>query len=155
MPYGREESCRLAVEANIKTPRTLETQQQFDLITTLKPFAGQRFTISVSADEDSLNLVEVIKGILQAAGWLFIPSNNLIQISGKPYTIVVTAGVRIRVSVSDYSRFENVALFLSAALRSQGIWSQLEVISDPVLDNAINIAVGSKPLAIPQRQPQA
>src|SRR5712692_8277241 len=65
-PTAAKNQCRLAVEANIKTPRTLETQQQFDLITTLKPFAGQRFTISVSADEDSLNLVEVIRGILQA-----------------------------------------------------------------------------------------
>jgi hypothetical protein len=68
-----------AAEANLalerlKTPRTLNGEQQQRIVDKLKPFAGQRFSPLIFPDGESISLLRVIEGILDRAGWV---KNNI------------------------------------------------------------------------------
>jgi hypothetical protein len=56
-----------------RAPRILTAEQQNTIIDTLKPFAGQKYSLSVAAGNEPEALLCVLDAILQRAGWIQHP----------------------------------------------------------------------------------
>jgi Tfp pilus assembly protein PilX len=69
--------------AKLKAPRTLGGEQQSRLVSKLKPFAGQTFSLKVVADTEPISLMSMIETVLASAGWVNIPSQiGDVQVGG-------------------------------------------------------------------------
>lgn len=70
----KEASDAALALAKFKAPRTLSPEQRENLISALKPFAGQNFALAVFSDPEALALVRVLDALLKSAGWNRVPS---------------------------------------------------------------------------------
>ena len=60
--------------AKLQEPRTIGPEEQENIITALKEFAGQNFSFTVFPDPEPLALLRALDAVLVSAGWLRVPS---------------------------------------------------------------------------------
>jgi hypothetical protein len=82
----------LALE-RFKQPRSLSVEQQDELKSALKPFAGQNFALAVFPDPEALALVRVLDRLLKSASWNRVPSQIHRESGGQSGILVDVAGV--------------------------------------------------------------
>lgn len=143
------EATRATLElAKIKTPRTLNKEQQGRIAASIRAFPDTPFDLWVSIDSDSTGLMNSIDDVLRSAKWRF-SSAGIIQIANKA-GIIADSGVSIHFAEETRAALEAPALALGNALRAEGI--PLTVFADQKAANAdkdrtrIHIMIGSKPL---------
>jgi len=138
--------------AKFMQPRTLSPEQQEKSIAALKPFAGQNFAFAVFPDPEPLALLRVLNELLQAAGWIRVPSQIqreggvLLEAAGGSAASISDAGIDAYLAPDDMDSVSAQSAFC-AALTAAGI--RCERHRTPQLDNkmprAITISVGKKP----------
>ena len=130
--------------ARLKAPRTLGGEQQKRLITYLKPFAGQTFSLNVVADTEPLSLMSMIKTVLASAGWVNIPSQiGDIEVGGAG----IAYGTAVELQMprqGNPEAWERAKLFASA-LTAEGIVASAKLNSALKDPQAINVMIGRKP----------
>jgi hypothetical protein len=156
------EAARRATEATealdrIRLPRELTHIPQ--LATTLRPFKDTEYTFaSVFADEESMQLLKQIEGMLQLAGWKRLKVSNLnlgipaFQISGRNDLVNMSSNTGIHISVDSPETFETLqALPVEklpmpvriALLLNDGIFSNLSPTEDAKDKNRVELESGS------------
>lgn len=130
--------------AKLKAPRTLGGEQQSRLVTKLKPFAGQTFSLNVVADTEPISLMSMIETVLASAGWVNIPSQiGDVQVGGAGMAYGTAVELQMP-PVGNPEAWERAKLFASA-LTAEGIVAKATL--NPALKDpqAINVMVGRKP----------
>ena len=87
---ARAEEAQLEL-ARIIEPRTIAPEDQQTLIDRLKPFAGQRYDLTVFADSESQNLLWSIYRILNEAGWP-------LRLYTNAHTSALERGISVRIA---------------------------------------------------------
>ena len=81
--------------ARIKAPRWIAPEDQQTLVARLKPFAGQRYDLTVFQDGESRNLLWSIYSLLNAAGWVYTEG------LAKDIAVSVTPDLKVKPSLLD------------------------------------------------------
>ncbi len=130
--------------AKMRVPRTLTSEQQAHLLSVLKPFAGQKFSLSVQGEAEAIDLLKTLKAILVSAGWVQIPTQLGAVEIGDAGQIFVT-GVVVEITPKAEMKRAEIAALLANELNASGIatraWRNVQLRDDA----AINVAVGKKP----------
>ena len=135
--------------ARLKRPRTIAPEAQEKIITVLKRYAGQHYSLSVFQDPESLALLRVLDFTLKSSGWLRVPSQNgviVLEVDGTTAGTSHDSGVAAFVG-PDNRDAEAALLALSKTLTAAGIPcqpSRTEQLRDKT-PKAILINVGKKP----------
>ena len=129
--------ARIKIEEKL-APRNLSIEQQENISSKVKAFAGQPFTIITYPDDgETLSLAGTLDRVLISAGWVGVPVKEFLGFS-------LIVGIVIKIAPSRASDFKKVADALSSALVEERIVAKVEV--DPeARPNAIQIRVGKKP----------
>jgi hypothetical protein len=132
--------------ARLTTPRQLSPDQQQHIVSALKAFAPQKFSLAVSPETEPLNLLANLKNLLLLSGWIQTPPTGFGDIAIGDAASAIGNGVIPRFASSAIPRTREAANALAAALNAQGIESKVE--SDPRVHDPseINLLVGSKPI---------
>lgn len=140
--------AQLALE-QFKADRTLNADQQTQLIGKLKKFAGQLYILSVVPEQEPIRLIKLLDTILTEAGWKNIPGPAVVRTAeGIAVSTAVAPGVRVQIASSRAADdgFVTRAREVAEALNDEGIAAEaakvVEIETDPT---AIQIRVGSKP----------
>jgi hypothetical protein len=156
------EAVRRATEATealnrVRLPRELTHIPE--LATTLRPFKDTEYTFaSVFADDESMQLLKQIEGMLQLAGWKRLKVSNMnlgipaFQISGRNDIVNMGAYTGIHISVDSSETLEALqALPVEklptpvriALLLNEGIFSNLSPPEDTKDNNRVEIESGT------------
>lgn len=119
---ARAEEAKLEL-ARITEPRTIAPKDQQTLIDRLKQFAGQRYDLTVFADNESQNLLWSIYRILNEAGWIYTDAHTSalglgmsVRITGD-LTVRVSPHAGLRASMQKDLRFDSPTGLALAALK--------------------------------------
>jgi chromosome segregation ATPase len=143
------EEARLELE-RLKTPRTLNAEQQARIVDRVKTFAGTPYNFVVMAETEPMNLMVHIDAALETAGWKLVSweSDNplIIKRDGKPKAgVSVTEGLGIEIAESKRAEWEDPAEALANALAAEGLIPKLNSSTLPdVKSDAIHIVIGEK-----------
>jgi hypothetical protein len=141
--------------AKLKTPRTLNVEQQALISDALKPFGKQQFDVAISVMDEPKTLLPMIENALKHAGWQQIDwkgNANIAEIDysreGSPTVgIVPLSGVVVQMHPEKIKELFSAAQALAAILNKEGIDAKAE--SGLGVSNgnvaAIHILIGSKP----------
>lgn len=135
--------------ARFTEPRTIAPEDQDEIITLLKPYAGQHYGFSVFQDPEPLALLRVIDAVLKTAGWQRVPSqvgDIVVDAAGSTAGTSSESGVTAFIG-PDNAEAETVLLTLSRALSAAGIPCEphrTEQLRDKT-PKAILINIGKKP----------
>src|SRR5258708_3531474 len=122
--------------------RTVPPEKQQAIVSQLKKFSGQPFTIRTFQDDDeAVNLTRIVLKLLLAAGWNRKESPHVMA-------FVHLDGISVEVAPSRAADFEPAAKALASALNNAGIDAVEKI--NPGEDNAsnasmIHVRVGKKP----------
>ena len=153
---ARAEEAQLEL-ARITEPRTISPEAQQTLIDRLKPFAGQRYDLTVFADSESQKLLWSIYRTLNEAGWVYTNAHTSVLERGMSVRITrdltvrasVDAGIRASMQ-SDLRNDSSTAIALAAlkfSMEEAGLEFPAGFRHEPkenVPDDLIVIAVGEK-----------
>ena len=154
--HAEERAAKAELDlAKLKTPRTLNSEQQTRISAALKPFTGQIFDIALNIDDESKNLLPQIEDTMKAAGWSQIDWKgasgtadiNFVR-AGRPIAgIASVSGVIIQMHSEQVEKMKGAASILASALDAEGISARAELgLGIPNTNaTAIHILVGSKP----------
>ena len=153
---ARAEEAQLEL-ARITEPRTIAPEDQQTLIDRLKPFAGQRYDLTVFADSESQRLLWSIYRTLNEAGWVYTNAHTSALESGmslritRNLTVRVSADTGIKASMQTGLRFDSPTAAALAELKVSMEEAGLEFSAgflhnakENVPDDLIVIAVGEK-----------
>ena len=119
---ARAEEAQLEL-ARIIEPRTIAPEDQQTLIDRLKPFAGQRYDLTVFADSESQNLLWSIYRILNEAGWVYTNAHTSALERGisvriaRDLTVRTSVDAGIRASMQNDMRNDSPTAITLAALK--------------------------------------
>jgi hypothetical protein len=135
----------------LRTPRTINAEQQKRISDKCKPFAGVRFDDAVFTDPESEALLRQIEAILTTAGWEQIDWKGAAIVflrTNLPKTgLCSLEGVVIQMHPQHLSEFWKPAQDLASALKAEGIEAKAEAALGITNDNpmAIHVLIGKKP----------
>lgn len=131
----------------IKTPRTISTQDQSEIIVALKPFAGTPYDLSVAADSESVAFLKIIHSVLSSAGWTQVAAKGPIGISNSNPLIGITlnVGIFIELDAGKFPLWGAATDKLVGLLKAKTITAQGNAALTGVDPNAVHIMVGKKP----------
>jgi hypothetical protein len=139
----------LALE-KFKADRSLNGQQRAALVSKIRSFAGQEYTLSASSDQESLRFVRVLDSILAEAGWVKRPNPS--QLTTADGEVGISAapepGVRIQIAATSQNdpQLEMRARALADGLAAEGISSMPTFVQElEHWPKWIQVRVGSKP----------
>jgi len=125
-------------------PRRLSADQVQHLVTLLKPFAGQEFSLAVAPDPEAIDLLKTIDSVVNAAGWRVIPAQMQSDVAVGKAAQVFTTGVRIQFAMNASAETIRRAKILAAALNDDGIWTIAEPNPDLKSASALNVVGGAR-----------
>jgi hypothetical protein len=141
--------------AKLKTPRTLNAEQQKRIAEKLKPFTGKQFDIALLVEPETQDLLPQIEGALKAAGWVEINWKGGGSIAEMSFTrkdrpnagIVAVTGVIIQMHPEQIRELGTAANALASALSTEGVAAQAQSGLGVTNGNsqAIHILIGRKP----------
>jgi hypothetical protein len=115
---ARKEAALANLElARLKTPRTLDRNQQRRLLEKVKEFAGTRFDTLPAFDPEAIEISATISDILRSAKWIAVGPSGTVELHG----------LKIQFAPEYRSELERPAMALTTALNEEGITSTLEV----------------------------
>jgi hypothetical protein len=137
--------------ARFREPRTLTPEQQDNLITALKPFAGQNFACAVFPDPEPLALIRLLDTLAKSANWKRVPSQIdrpggvLVEIAGESAATVFDPGVTAYIAPDDRESVP-AQMALCSTLIAAGIHCETHRTPQLAgkLPRAITISVGKK-----------
>lgn len=135
--------------AKFKEPRTISPENQEQMITVLKGFAGQNFSFSVFQDPEALSLLRTLDAVLKSAGWTRVPSQVsaiVVEVAGANAGIITNSGVSANIGPDNRNALTALTT-LTKALTQAGIPCQ-SGLSEKLQDRtpkAITINIGKKP----------
>lgn len=147
---AKEAEARTA-EANLKiarltTPRKLSLDQEQRMVSQLKPFAGQKFSLAVSPEPEPLTLLAELKKVLLSSGWIQVRATGFGDINIGDAASAIGNGVVPRFAPNATAKTRDAATALAVSLNAEGIASKVQSdarVRDPL---EINVLVGSKPI---------
>lgn len=154
---ANERAAQATLElARLKTPRTLNPEQQKRISGQLKPFAGTQFDIALNVEPEPQELLPRIENALNAAGWSEVDWKGGIGIAEINFTrkdhpqagIVAVSGVIIQMHPEQIAELGQAAQALASALNAEGIAARAEGgLGVPNANpKAIHILIGRKPI---------
>jgi len=145
---AREEALKANSQLiRMKTPRTISTEQQEQLSKALRAFAGTPFDLTVFSDEESVDLMRVLRSVLTSAGWKQQADESGIGLPETPGPFVgltSVTGIRIEIAASRYAEWEPVIGTLVLLLKAENVEAAGNAALTGVSPRAIHIAVGKK-----------
>jgi len=151
-----ERAMRDQIQALV-TPRKLSAEQVAKLIDSLRPLGKVPFDIFVAQDNDSIELMNVIRNALEISGWDLKRSNSIL---GLPFVnrpelgtigIVAMRGIQIEIANKDKPELEKPALALFNTLASFGFnmgsargLSDAELTAENKTAGVMHVFIGSK-----------
>lgn len=146
---ARAIEAQLALE-RFKSDRTLSDNQRAKIVEKIREFAGQSYILSVSPDQEALQLMRLLAPIFRHAGWKQVksPSALLDADTQAGISTATERGVRVQIAPSKQTdkHLLEVSSAMTAALNAEGIAAEQTLVQE--LDqtpDAIQIRVGSKP----------
>jgi len=121
------EATQKALEAQLaleqfKAPRNLTPEQQDRIASKIKEFSGVQFALSISADNESYQLMKLIRAAVEKAGWIWAAPFGLVHNADGQAAISLQSGVKIQIAPSrDGTGFGTAAVKLAAALTDEGV----------------------------------
>jgi hypothetical protein len=137
----------------LKTPRSLNDEQQGRIISKIKPFPGIPFDLWVNTDSDSTAFMYLIDSMLRSAGWKFNkPSGTAFAfiLFADKAGVIASSGISIHVAEEHLHEWGPACVALRDALAAEGIpvivaEDTPEGERDKQRDR-IHVMIGSKPL---------
>jgi hypothetical protein len=132
--------------AKLKLPRRLSHEQENRIISKFKRFTGQRFSLAVSGEAESLDLMRVLQDVLVRSGWILTRPDSFGDFRIGDANMAFGKGVIIQFSPLASNETQELARSLAQSLNDEGIRSgawpeaRIQEISD------LNVLVGTKPL---------
>jgi hypothetical protein len=126
--------------------RSLTGEQQKNVSSKIRPFAGQQYLLAVSGDPESANFLPTIDAILKDAGWVRLPPSGALLTPDGTASIGIKSKIVILVAESKQAELGPRVLEFVKALSDEGIAASAGY--DPANKNSpdvIEITVGSKP----------
>jgi len=153
---ANERAAQATLElARLKTPRTLNHEQQKRISEQLKPFSGTQFDVALNVEAEPQELLLRIENALKAAGWTEIDWKTgagvaEINFSRKDHPqagIVAVTGIIIQLHPEQAPELWPRAQALASALNAEGIFAKAEAGIGILNANtkAIHVLVGKKP----------
>jgi hypothetical protein len=138
-----------ALEAQValvkfKAPRSLSTEQQASLIFEMKQFAGQKYSLNVFANAESIALLDMLKTALASAGWILLPT-QLGDLETNGAGISNNSGLSVGVTLGATNEMVQRAVVVAGALTRVGLPATPHRTPGLKIGDAINIVVGQKP----------
>jgi hypothetical protein len=141
--------------AKLRTPRTLDVEQQAAIAATVRSFSGTHFDMALSMGFESQSLLPQIEDSLKSAGWVQVAWNDTTTHAAIAFTrtdrptagIVQIPGVLIQVRTEEVSELWAGAVTLANALNAQGIETQVQPgLGSPTSTlHTVHVMIGEKP----------
>ncbi|HUS05836.1 MAG TPA: hypothetical protein VMZ52_06060 [Bryobacteraceae bacterium] len=132
--------------AKFKAPRRLNDEQRSRLKEKASAFAGQVFSVGVSADPESTAFAQIIEDILLSAGWKQEKLKDAPILLADKWAVVIGEGVKVQMAPSHESRLTKTVLSLTSALIDEGIVAEANRNKDlEKQPDWVHIVIGSKP----------
>lgn len=155
-----------AVQANLelaklKTPRTLDSVEQMEMVSALRPFAKTQFMLAVDPLPESINLLNTLAAILTSAGWKWIPVKTPLLPTIGPWSAAIwyRSGIAVTFRIRNRGLLTPAADALALAIEGTNLKSKLETGLVPetndlayVPEDAILLIVGSHQPEDPDRE---
>jgi hypothetical protein len=135
--------------ARLKVPRTIGQNDQQTICNALLAFAGTKFDLYVSGDQETIDLMGTIKSVLICAKWVQVPVHEVIGLSGSDPRVGLTTIGGVRFEIAD-SRTEDWGVLIqtaAAVFRAAGIDTTAARVFGTASDSSeVHLAIGKKPL---------
>lgn len=142
-----EKLARVKIEERIAW-RKLDAGQANQVLSVAKQYSGQEYALTVSADPEAMNLMEIVDQILQTAGWVRVKPFGQVTTFGEKASVGMKTGplgFHIAVSKGDLN-LKDVAIRMAEIFEAVGIKSKPA--TDPEIEQrptAIAVVIASKP----------
>lgn len=127
-----------------KAPRILNHEQQATFIAEMRKFGGQKFSLNVFSNAESIALLNTIKSLLIQAGWILLPP-QVGDLETNGAGVSNNSGISVGVMLDAPNEMARRASILAALLTYLDLPATPNQTLGLKIPDAINIIVGQKP----------